>query len=83
MDKQKILKIVYLIWLAFHKNVINNIPISQPAFTCSKSKIKTLEQDVRYSTHCSSFSIVDYEHVNASRAKVLIKWTIPGKNQFM
>ena len=35
---------------------------SQPAFTCSKSTIETLEQGVKY-VACSSVSVVNFEHV--------------------
>ena len=36
-------------------------PGAQPAFTCSKLTIETLEQGVKY---CSSVSIVNFEQVN-------------------
>ena len=38
---------------------------SQPAFTCSKSTIETLEQGVKY-VACSSVSVVNFEHVIVS-----------------
>ena len=42
---------------------------SQPAFTCSKLTIETLQQGVNFEhilTLCSSVSIVNFEHVIAS-----------------
>ena len=36
---------------------------SQPAITCSKLTIETIEQGVKYT--CSSVSIVNFEQVNA------------------
>ena len=42
-----------------------------PAFTCSKSTVKITRQSVKSAndvvfTHCSSFSILDFEQLNAS-----------------
>ena len=39
--------------------------LSQPAFTCTKLTIETLEQGVKYFTPCSSVSIVNFEHAIA------------------
>ena len=45
------------IWYLFY------IHTSQPAITCSKLTIETIEQGVKYT--CSSVSIVNFEQVNA------------------
>ena len=39
--------------------------LSQPAITCSKLRIETLEQGVKFVQSCCSVSIVNFEQVNA------------------
>ena len=35
----------------------------QPAITCSKLTIETLEQGVKYAQSCSGVCIVNFEHI--------------------
>ena len=44
-------------------NLQQMMPTTQPAFTCSKLIIETLEQGVRYMFKVNN--IVNFEHVNA------------------
>ena len=66
-------KILRIFWLGsiIHYLVLNNLAksnvsvLSQPAITCSKLTIETLEQGVKFVQSCCSVSIVNFEQVNA------------------
>ena len=60
--------VMYKSWcVEISRNSLHSI-ISQPAFTCSKLNIETLEHGVKYAqklTACSSSSVVNFEHLNS------------------
>ena len=52
-------------WFLYDRHLRHERVKTQPAITCSKLTIETLEQGVKYVQSVSSVSVVNFEQVNA------------------